>query len=50
MRVGDPGTVDVIGRILSELAIDARPPSDLHPFGIERPVLKMANPPKRYMQ
>ncbi|HXB23130.1 MAG TPA: N-methyl-L-tryptophan oxidase [Gemmatimonadaceae bacterium] len=40
----------VIGRILSELAIDARTPSDLHPFGIERPVLKMANPPKHYMQ
>jgi sarcosine oxidase len=40
----------VIGRILSELAIDARTPSDLHPFGIERPILKMANPPKHYMQ
>jgi sarcosine oxidase len=40
----------VIGRILSELAIDGRTPSDLHPFGIERPILKMANPPKNYMQ
>ena len=40
----------VIGRILSELAIDSRTPSDLHPFGIERPILKMANPPKNYMQ
>jgi len=40
----------VIGRILSELAIDARTPSDLHLFGIDRPILKMANPPKHYMQ
>ena len=40
----------VIGRILSELAIDGRTPSDLHPFGIARPVLTMANPPKNYMQ
>jgi sarcosine oxidase len=40
----------VIGRILSELAIDARTPSDLRPFSIERPILKMSNPPKSYMQ
>jgi monomeric sarcosine oxidase len=40
----------VIGRILSELAIDGRTTSDIDPFAIDRPILTMANPPKNYMQ
>lgn len=40
----------VIGRTLSELAIDGRTPVDLAPFTLERPILKMKNPPKNYMQ
>ena len=40
----------VIGRILSELAIDGSTPSDISPFAITRPILKMKNPPKNYMQ
>jgi sarcosine oxidase len=40
----------VIGRILSELAIDGATPSDISPFAITRPILKMKNPPKNYMQ
>lgn len=40
----------VIGRILSELAIDGRTPSDLSPFSISRPILQMANPPRQSMQ
>jgi sarcosine oxidase len=40
----------VIGRILSELALDGRTPSDLRLFGIDRPILTMANPPKTYMR
>jgi len=39
----------VIGRILSELSLDGTTPSDLSPFGIERPILKMKDPPKSYM-
>jgi sarcosine oxidase len=39
----------VIGRILSELSLDGRTPSDLSAFGIERPILKMKDPPKSYM-
>jgi sarcosine oxidase len=38
-----------LGRILSELAIDGWTPSDLEPFAIDRPILRMANPPKSYM-
>jgi sarcosine oxidase len=40
----------VIGRILSELAIDGSTPSDIAPFAITRAILKMKNPPKNYMQ
>jgi sarcosine oxidase len=40
----------VIGRILSELAIDGSTPSDISPFAITRPILRMKNPPKNYMQ
>lgn len=39
----------VIGRILSELAIHGRTPSDIGPFGIERPILRETNPQKSYM-
>jgi sarcosine oxidase len=40
----------VIGRILSELAIDGRTPSDIGAFTIDRPILAMTNPPKQYMR
>jgi sarcosine oxidase len=39
----------VIGRILSELALDGATRSDLGAFKIDRPVLRMADPPKTYM-
>jgi len=39
----------VFGRILSELALDGRTPSDLSPFSYNRPILHMANPPKTFM-
>jgi len=39
----------VIGRVLSELAIDGETPSDLSLFGFEREILKMENPPVSYM-
>ncbi len=39
----------LIGRILSELAIDGRSPRDLEPFRIDRPILQMADPPRNYM-
>jgi sarcosine oxidase len=38
-----------IGRLLSELALDGATPVDLTPFTLERPILKMKNPPKNYM-
>lgn len=40
----------VIGRILSELAIEGETPSDLSPFSLTRDVLKQANPVRSYMQ
>lgn len=39
----------VIGRVLSELALDGRTPSDIEPFRFSRPILHMANPPRSYM-
>ena len=39
----------VIGRILAELAIDGRTPSDLAPFTIDRPILRHSNPPVSYL-
>jgi sarcosine oxidase len=39
----------VIGRILSELALDGATPSDLSSFTLERPILKERNPAKSYM-
>jgi sarcosine oxidase len=39
----------LIGKILSELALDGRTNSDIHPFKINRPILTMENPPKSFM-
>lgn len=39
----------VIGRILSELAVDRRTAHDLAAFRFARPILHMANPPKSFM-
>jgi sarcosine oxidase len=39
----------LMGKILSELAVDGATRHDLSPFRIDRPILKMANPPKRFM-
>ncbi len=39
----------VIGRLLSELALDGRTPTDLSPFRYDRPILHLANPPKSFM-
>ena len=38
-----------IGRLLSELALDGGTKVDLAPFSLERPILKMKDPPKSYM-
>jgi monomeric sarcosine oxidase len=39
----------LIGRILAELAIDDRTGHDLEPFRIDRSILQLENPPKRYL-
>ncbi len=39
----------LVGRILSELAIDGRTDRDLSPFRIDRPILALADPPRNYM-
>lgn len=39
----------VIGRILSELALDGATASDIDAFKIDRAILQMADPPKTYM-
>jgi len=39
----------LIGRTLSELAIDGRTDVDLEPFAIERPILKEKHPARSYM-
>jgi len=39
----------LIGRILSELAIDGSTERNLEPFRIDRAILQLANPPKNYM-
>jgi sarcosine oxidase len=39
----------VIGRILSELAVDAKTPSSIGDFTIDRAILQMDAPPKTYM-
>jgi sarcosine oxidase len=40
----------VIGRTLAELAADGCTPVDLAPFTLSRPIFKMKDPPKHYMQ
>jgi sarcosine oxidase len=39
----------LIGKILSELALDGQTGSDIQPFKIDRPILTMKNPPKSFM-
>ncbi len=39
----------VVGRILSELAIDGRSERDLSQFRLDRPILRLENPPINYM-
>lgn len=39
----------LIGRILSDLALDGCTPHDLTPFRFARPILHMANPPRSFM-
>jgi sarcosine oxidase len=39
----------VIGRIMSELVIDSRTPSDIGSFRVDREILTMDAPPKTYM-
>jgi sarcosine oxidase len=39
----------LIGRILSELAIDGRTPRNIEPFRIDRAILQLVNPPANYM-
>jgi sarcosine oxidase len=39
----------LIGRILTELALDGATASDIAEFSIERPILRMESPPKTYM-
>jgi sarcosine oxidase len=39
----------LIGRILSELAIDGRTQHDLAPFRIDRPIMRLENPVRNYM-
>jgi sarcosine oxidase len=39
----------LVGRILSEQAIDGRTARDLSPFRLDRPILQQENPPINYM-
>ncbi|MEO8088918.1 MAG: N-methyl-L-tryptophan oxidase [Gemmatimonadales bacterium] len=39
----------LIGRTLSELAIDGRTERNVEPFRIDRSILQLANPPRNYM-
>ena len=39
----------LLGRILSELALDGRTGSDVSGFGYARPILHMENPPRSFM-
>lgn len=39
----------VIGKILSELALDGATPSEIAGFEVDRPLLRMVAPPKSYM-
>ena len=39
----------VIGRILAELAVDGKTPSDISAFSLRREILSMEHPPVSYM-
>lgn len=39
----------LIGRVLSDLAIEGRTASDISAFSISRPILRMQSPPRTYM-
>lgn len=39
----------LIGRILSELAVDGGTEYDIAPFAVDRPILQMANPPTSFL-
>ena len=39
----------VLGRILSDFALDGTTQSNVADFRIERPILAMENPPRTYM-
>jgi sarcosine oxidase len=39
----------IIGRLLSDIAIDGKSTFDLAPFAIDRPILTMENPPKNFL-
>jgi sarcosine oxidase len=39
----------LIGKILSELALDGLTESNIEPFSFNRPILHMENPPKSFM-
>lgn len=39
----------VLGRVLAELVMDGKTPSDLSLFSLQRPILKEANPARNYM-
>ncbi|MGQ0604105.1 MAG: N-methyl-L-tryptophan oxidase [Anaerolineales bacterium] len=39
----------LIGKILSDLALDGRTTHDLSPFKFDRPILQMVNPPRNFM-
>jgi sarcosine oxidase len=39
----------IIGRILSELAMEGTTSHDISPFSVTRPILRMDNPPKNFL-
>jgi len=39
----------LFGKVLAELALDGQTASDISAFKLDRPILQMENPPKRYM-
>ena len=39
----------VLGRILSELALDGQTRADIETFRLDRPLLQQENPPKRFL-
>ncbi|MBV9280218.1 MAG: hypothetical protein JOZ41_09075, partial [Chloroflexi bacterium] len=39
----------LIGRILSDLAVEGKTSYDITPFAIDRPILRMEDPPKNLL-